>query len=323
MTKSTAKLGDKQDLSWSEVLSLSKTYLKIPLALLFVEAIYWFITQPSNTLVPIQITEAWIWSGITNIIYGEGTATLTTNNGWMTQVNLSNENFPGVLNTVALYVSDECAGIHEMIFISTLIIMTDGVSQKIKLRSIAVMCSIVYVLNIVRLVAFYPIAADACAIDPNNPACLNSMWQFHETVYTWGFLLVLVLMWLVWFWKVGGPARAIKSSGDSDKYRIFIRKSWNKINFAVLGFVLIMLAASAYSITTNEQAMSAKETLDFCSYSSISTNQCMAAQNTWDNAIYTAWSLAGIGLLIGAFTVVQIEKRNIHGHWPSEIIESE
>ena len=95
MTKSTAKLAGKQDLSWSEVLTLSKTYLKIPLALLFVEAIYWFITQPSNTLAPIQITEAWIWSGITNIIYGEGTATLTTNNGWMTQVNLSNENFPG------------------------------------------------------------------------------------------------------------------------------------------------------------------------------------------------------------------------------------
>lgn len=323
MTKSTAKLGDKQDLSWSEVLSLSKTYLKIPLALLFVEAIYWFITQPSNTLVPIQITEAWIWSGITNIIYGEGTATLTTNNGWMTQVNLSNENFPGVLNTVALYVSDECAGIHEMLFISTLIIMTDGVSQKIKLRSIVVMCSIVYVLNILRLVAFYPIAADACAIDPNNPSCLNPMWQFHETVYTWGFLLVLVLMWLVWFWKVGGPARAIKSSSNTDKYRIFIRKSWNKINFAVLGFVLIMLAASAYSVTTNEQAMDAKETLDFCSYSSISTNQCMAAQNTWDNAIDTAWSLAGIGLIIGAVTVFQIEKRNIHGYWPTEIIESE
>ena len=114
MTKSTSKKGAKQDLSWSEVLSLSKTYLKIPLALLFVEAIYWFITQPSNTLVPIQITEAWIWSGLTNIIYGEGTATLTTNNGWMTQVNLSNENFPGILDTVALYVSDECAGIHEM-----------------------------------------------------------------------------------------------------------------------------------------------------------------------------------------------------------------
>ncbi len=323
MTKSTAKLAAKQDLSWSEVLDLSKTYLKIPLALLFVEALYWFITQPSNTLVPIQITEAWVWSGITNIIYGEGTATLTTNNGWMTQVNLSNQNFPGVLDTVALYVSDECAGVHEMLFISTLIIMTDGVSQKIKLRSIVVMCSIVYVLNILRLVAFYPIAADACAIDPNNPACLNAMWQFHETVYTWGFLLVLVLMWLVWFWKVGGPSRAIKVSGNNEKYRVFVRKSWEKINFAVLGFVLIMLASSAYSVTTNEQAMDAKETLDFCSYSSIATNECMVAQNTWNNAINTAWSLAGIGLLMGLFTVFQIEKRNNFGHWPSEIIESE
>jgi hypothetical protein len=84
-----------------------------------------------------------------------------------------------------------------------------------------------------------------------------------------------------------------------------------------------MLAASTYSVTTNEQAMDAKETLDFCSYSSISTNQCMAAQNTWDNAINTAWSLAGIGLLIGAFTIFQIEKRNSNAEWPSEITESE
>ena len=84
-----------------------------------------------------------------------------------------------------------------------------------------------------------------------------------------------------------------------------------------------MLAASAYSVTTNEQAMDAKETLDFCSYSSIATNQCMVAQNTWDNAINTAWSLAGIGLLVAAFTIVQVEKRNLAGHWPSAISESE
>ena len=50
--------------------------------------VYWFITQPSNTLVPIQISEAYIWNLLTNLLYGEGTATLTTNNGWLTQVNL-------------------------------------------------------------------------------------------------------------------------------------------------------------------------------------------------------------------------------------------
>ena len=323
MTKSPTRVSDAQDLTWMEVLKLSRTYLKIPLALLFVEVIYWFITQPSNTLVPIQMSEAWLWNGITNIIYGEGTSTLTTNNGWLTQINLYNENFPGKLDTVALYVSDECAGVHEMIFISTLVIMTDGISQRVKFRSIIVMCGIVYILNIVRLVAFYPIAADACAIDPNNPSCLNPMWEFHETIYSWGFLIVLILMWLVWFWKIGGPSRTLKASTIDEKYRVFVRKKWDKNQYLVLGFVAIMLLSSAYSVTTNEKAMDAKEALDFCSFSSISTNECMAAQNTWDNAISTAWSLAGIGLLIAAFTIFRVEKRDEFGHWPSDTNEQE
>ncbi|DAC27845.1 MAG TPA: hypothetical protein HA327_07580 [Candidatus Poseidoniaceae archaeon] len=309
MTTAPARINNSQDMTWSEVFQLSKSYLKIPLALLFVEAIYWFITQPSNTLVPIQISEAWIWHGLTNLIYGEGTATLTTNNGWMTQVNLQNDLFPGALNTVALYVSDECAGVHEMLFISTLIVMTDGVSQRVKLRSIVVMCGVVYVLNIIRLVAFYPIAVDSCALDPNNPSCLNSVWQYHEAIYSWGFLLVLVVMWLVWFWKVGGPSRAINSSSTKDKYHIALRQEWNKFHVMILGFVLIMLISSAYSVTTNTQAMQAKETLEFCSYSSIATNQCMAAQNTWDNAISTAWSLAAIGLLVAAAVVIKVDHK--------------
>lgn len=308
MTKTASRDIKSQDMSWGEVLELSKSYLKIPLALLFIEAIYWFITQPSNTLVPIQISEAWIWSELTNLIYGEGTATLTTNNGWMIQVNLHNEIFPGFSDTVALYVSDECAGVHEMLFISTLIIMTDGVSQKVKLRSIAVMCGIVYILNIVRLVAFYPIAVDSCSLDPNNPSCLNPVWQYHEAIYNWGFLLVLVVMWLIWFLKVRGTSTTIDSSNE--KYHVSFRKSWSKVHYAILGFVLLMLISSAYSVTNNEEAMQAKETLDFCSFSSISTNQCMAAQNTWDNAINTAWSMAFIGLLIAAGVAIKIDKHD-------------
>ena len=186
MTKSSKRVSNSQDMTWSEVFQLSKSYLKIPLALLFIEAIYWFITQPSNTLVPIQISEAWIWSGITNLIYGEGTATLTTNNGWMTQVNLHNENFPGVLDTVALYVSDECAGVHEMLFISTLIIMTDGVSQRLKFRSIAVMWNSVYP-QYSKTRSILLIAVDSCSLDPNNPSCLNPVWQYHEAIYNWDF----------------------------------------------------------------------------------------------------------------------------------------
>ena len=41
-------------MSWGEVAQLGLRYGKIPLALLAVEALYWFITQPSDTLALIQ-----------------------------------------------------------------------------------------------------------------------------------------------------------------------------------------------------------------------------------------------------------------------------
>ena len=75
--------------------------------------------------------------------------------------------------------------------------------QREKLKAVVVMCGIVYVLNILRLVVFYPIAVNSCLETPNVQACLTPMWQFHETVYTWGFLVVLVSMWLVWFLRFG------------------------------------------------------------------------------------------------------------------------
>ena len=48
-----------------------------------------------------------------------------------------------------------------MIFLSTLVMMTDGVPQREKLKAAGVMCAIVYVLNILRLVVFYPIAVNS------------------------------------------------------------------------------------------------------------------------------------------------------------------
>ena len=115
-------------------------------------------------------------------------------------------------------------------------------------------------------------------------------------------------MWLIWFLKVRGTSTTIDSSNE--KYHVSFRKSWSKVHYAILGFVLLMLISSAYSVTNNEEAMQAKGTLDFCSFSSISTNQCMAAQNTWDNAINTAWSMAFIGLLIAAGVAIKIDKRD-------------
>ena len=60
MSTNAKSSSSKDDLEWSEVGQLGLRYARIPLALLFVEAFYWFLTQPSDTLAPLQVTEAWL-----------------------------------------------------------------------------------------------------------------------------------------------------------------------------------------------------------------------------------------------------------------------
>jgi len=311
----SAKASD--DMSWGEVAQLGLRYGKIPLALLAVEALYWFITQPSDTLALIQITEAYIWNEVTQLMFGEGASTLSTHNGWMTRIDFYHEAFPGAFDSVGLYVSDECAGVHEMIFLSTLVLMTDGVTQREKFKAVAVMCGIVYVLNIVRLVAFYPIAVEGCLANPNQPECLNNMWNFHTFVYQWGFLIVLLMMWLVWFKYVGGASKAMRASQEEkEQWRIVLRKRWNPKHFALIGTMIAFFAIAWFWINGNSTAMDAKSVIDFCAFSDLTTANCYEAQNTWDNAIQGAWSFAVLGLVIGTFGLYEIERKDAEGNWP-------
>ena len=319
MTSKPMTSSSKDDLSWSEVGQLGLRYARFPLALLCVEAFYWFLTQPSDTLAPLQVTEAWLWNAITNLLYSDGefvASTLSTHNGWMTRLDFTHADFPGNYNTVALYVSDECAGVHEMIFLSTLVAMTEGVPQKVKIRSVLVMCSIVYVLNLVRLVMFYPIAVNDCVANPNQAECLIGMWNFHTAVYEWGFLVVLIGMWLVWFWKVGGPSRTLDASAsDDDKWRIRFRTVWDSKHYAMIAVSILFIIMAAFNVTTNEEAMAAKETLDFCYFSDLVTSECGQAQNRWDDAIGYAWSLSAISLVVIAGASFTIERRDENGNW--------
>lgn len=318
MVSTTSSSQNPDDLAWSEVGQLGLRYARIPLALLCVEAFYWFITMPSDTLGPIQVTEAWIWNEMTNLIFGEGASTLSTHNGWMTRIELNHVDFPGSFNHVALYVSDECAGVHEMIFLSTLVAMTEGVPQKLKIRSIIVMCSIIYVLNIMRLVVFYPIAVQECVAMPNQAECLIPMWEWHTAVYQWGFLVVLVGMWLVWFWKVGGPARTLDAStAPVEDWRILFRRNWAKQHFGLILVALVLVAGGAYNVTSSNEANEAKSTLDTCQFLDLVSSECTQAQKDWDNAIESAWSMAAIGLVAGAFGVVEFQRPDEHGQWPS------
>ena len=85
------------------------------ITLVLVEAFYWFLTMPSDTLAVIQVD--WIWNGDDEPLFTgkvQPSSAITTA-GWRV--------FPiqvtGPYDSVGLYVSDECAGVHEMIFLST------------------------------------------------------------------------------------------------------------------------------------------------------------------------------------------------------------
>ena len=309
------------DMSWQEVGALGLRYGRIPLALILVEAFYWFLTIPSDTLAPVQVTEAWIWNELTNLIYGEGAAAISHHNGWLTRIDLLHPAFPGPYDSVGLYVSDECAGVHEMIFLSTLVMMTDGVPQREKWRAVGVMCVIVYILNVLRLVVFYPIALNSCLETPDVQACLTPMWEFHEAVYTWGFLVVLVSMWLVWFLRYGGPARTLAATKeDPSPWRLQRRRRWETKHKVLLGAALLLFVLAMTNISTNQEAIDARDTLAFCEFSSQLSSECADAEQRWDDAIGYAWSLSAIGLTVGMGTMVVVERPLEDGTWPKKSV---
>ena len=295
-----------EDLSWAEVANLGKTYLRIPAALLLVEAFYWFITQPTNTLGLIQESEAWIWYQLTELIYGPGSATLSEYNGWTTLVTLKHPDFWA--DQIRLYVSDECAGVHEMIFISVLILMTTGVPQRLRIKSALVACGIVYILNIVRLLVLYPLAISGCADNPNMLGCEQPMHDFHAFVYQWGFLIVLVIMWLVWFrWVNAGNLIRKENEAGKDKWKFIYRKNWTTLNKSIIIIAILLIIGSFTNVLLDDAAMAAKETVDMCEFYSSVTGECGEARDAWSQEIQSSWSLATLGLLGIATNVIAIE----------------
>jgi hypothetical protein len=152
------------------------------------------------------------------------------------------------------------------------------------------------------------------------------MWQFHETVYTWGFLVVLVSMWLVWFLRFGGPARTLEATKDDPSpWRISRRRMWESKHKALLGGALLLFVLAMTNISTNQEAIDARDTLAFCEFSSQLSSECGDAQQRWDDAIGYAWSLSALGMVVGVGTMVTLERPLEDGTWPSthQSIESE
>ena len=61
-----------------------------------------------------------IWNNLNQTLFGNESSTLSEygDSGYITKVELYNPNFPDIQNnTIDFYVSDECAGVHEMLLL--------------------------------------------------------------------------------------------------------------------------------------------------------------------------------------------------------------
>ena len=209
----------EKDISINELIEMGKKYLLIPIGLLFVEIIYTILTSSQDTLAWIQEIVAKIWNFLNQKLYGIESSTLSeySDSGYITKVELYNPNFPNIQNNnIDFYVSDECAGVHEMLFITTLIILTPYISKKIKALSIPIILFLVFCLNLLRLVLIYPLAVSGCEKNPGEWGC-DVRWEiFHDFVFEWGSLIILTIMWLIWYFIVNNLI-INKRSNQSDE----------------------------------------------------------------------------------------------------------
>lgn len=310
-TASTRAPGRADDISWGEFAELAKVYLRIPLILVAVEVVYRLITLPRDALAWVQVVEAWLWHHGNLLFYGSGSSTLGHHEGWQTKVTLFHPDFPidaGSAPQIALYVSDECAGIHEIVFFAALVLLTPGITQRTKWISIAIMAVVIFILNMVRLWVLFPIAEASCGESPNSLLCDGGMWDFHHFVLEWGALMFLMVSWAVWFVVVGGPKRLGETSDDlQHERRLTLRWplpawSWGGLGLAAV-LVAVILATTDFS-----EAASVREEVIECDAEGRWSPSCETAGDRWDELTSRSWSLGMLATVALAASVVTIER---------------
>jgi hypothetical protein len=69
-------------------------------------------------------------------------------------------------------------------------------------------------------------------------------------------------------------------------------------------------------VNANADATGAKEVINYCEFSDLTSADCTIAQADWDNAIQGAWSFAVLGLVLGTAGIYEIERKDDSGEWP-------
>ena len=298
----------KDDLSWSEVGEMAYGYLRIPMALIMVQAVYWWFTEPDASLEPFQVLLAWLWSGCSNVIW-PGSAELVfhgPSQSW-TGVNLLGSGF--INGMVPLYVDAECAGVNEVLFLGTLMLLTPGVEKKIRTRSLIGMALIVQFLNFLRLLALYPIGMQYGEAEMN---------EMHEFIFKQGFLILLVVFWFIWFIMLERNGlrnkKAKPAISDLNKYRhIEMRDSLPKGSVIALIICALLAVWSTYEVTLNDDNLKFKGVAEDCyddeilGYIDSDGRPCFDEMKIWDNV----WdrSIRGwlVAVLVGIIAIVKVK----------------
>jgi len=196
MREASRKTSD--DIPLSEFMRMLGAVFVLVVILLFGEILFRWLIEPANTLLPIQLVEAWLWTNISNIIWPGSAELVAHQTGPMTQVNLLHPTFYS--GVVPLYVSDECTGLHELFFLGMMMLLTPSFDMKTKMKHLGIASLIVFVLNMIRLVLLYPLAVSGCeGMNGGTFGCEAPLFQFHNFVLEYGSLIVLVIGWTIWF----------------------------------------------------------------------------------------------------------------------------
>ena len=95
--------------------------------------------------------------------------------------------------------------------------------------------------------------------------------------------------------------------------------AWETKHKALLGAALLLFVLAMTNISTNQEAIDARDTLAFCEFASQLSSECADAEQRWDDAIGYAWSLSALALTVGVGTMVVVERPLEDGTWPSSL----
>ena len=151
----------------------------ISVSLFIIETAFVLLTPSPNSLYPIQVIETQIVFHIQKALgmpveIGREPTQIIYNSG----------------SDLDMWIATACTGIHEIVFLSALMIGSRGAKIKTKAKWICIFGVFLFVENLVRLITFYPIGRWIGA---------DLMWPLHYYFWKYGHLGIILTLFCFWF----------------------------------------------------------------------------------------------------------------------------